>query len=535
VRHWWDRFARGRSQIIPPVSPPPSLFELIEQALREKPESPLDDPKFPKISPIGELDFAAGALDGIGLRFNEPPGDDETHLSKLFESIRRGKVSNWQVLDENIRGRSCQRGVQNVLSNMQGKPVSGLNPELFRHLALNSRDYEAVKWGIVIGAMDGSTPFKENLFVFARHAEFTLYAVNALLSHYPNTAEIKQNLFSLLAVADGWGTIRLVELILTDARLRSDRSVQRECLVHGMDRCGGIPMEVAFTIASNIDINHFISLSEADKQVFNNLSLLMISLATEPNPLGGLRDLPNGEAIFDGYFELLNRIEPDIYVLAGLQALQDFVNEDETTWAGKRSLSPQIRNLIDERATSEVLRAGLAETSMRWVALKSIREKRLKDLVPDVERLFLDTHDATSIEVLGELGESRELEILFREIPKLVNLSEREARPLSQVFGMGPEHKNTYEYAAIIKSLARLGTAEAIVALKRAFRDYDPLVRAAACDAVRNLDRSKLDLEITDLIQERLSEKLQFVVDAARKTALWIGMSDPGQAPTKPS
>ena len=483
---------------------------------------------------LGELSFAAGALDGIGSRFTDDTADDEAHLSKLFDDIRRNKISNWQALDERITRRSCQKNIDNVLAGLKGTPTSRLKPELFRHLALNSRDYEAVKWGIVIGAMDGAPDFRDNLLVLARHSEFTLYAVDALLRQYSHAIELKQDLLFLLTVTQGWGTIRLVEQILSDSCLQTDRSVQRECLIHGMEKCGGIPMEVAFTIASNIDMDYFLVLGETDKRVFQNFSWLMISLLTEPNPLGGLRELPNGQAIFDKYFALLHRAEPDTYVLAGLRAMDFFVNDDETTWADKSSALRRIRSLLDERATPEVLRTGLLDPSTRWVALKITREKRVMELVPDVERLFLDTHDFSSIEVLSELGGSRELEILFQEIPKLVDVLERESRPLSQVNVIGVEHKNAFEYAAVVKSLGRLGTTDAIVALKRAFRDYDPLVRAAACDAVRSLDRSKLDLEITDLIQERLGDKPQFVVEAARRSAAWIGILDTGPSP-KPS
>jgi hypothetical protein len=74
------------------------------------------------------------------------------------------------------------------------------------------------------------------------------------------------------------------------------------------------------------------------------------------------------------------------------------------------------------------------------------------------------------------------------KFPELLTLSERTARPIGKTNVLGPEHQNGFEYAGIVKILGRLGTPEAVSHLKRAFRDYHPLVRAAAGTAVIKVD-----------------------------------------------
>jgi hypothetical protein len=71
--------------------------------------------------------------------------------------------------------------------------------------------------------------------------------------------------------------------------------------------------------------------------------------------------------------------------------------------------------------------------------------------------------------------------------------------------------------------------------LKRAFRDYDPLVRAAACTAVIKMDRSKIDLEITGLIVERLDDSPKYVAEAALQTANSLGISASDTSSGKPN
>ncbi len=159
------------------------------------------------------------------------------------------------------------------------------------------------------------------------------------------------------------------------------------------------------------------------------------------------------------------------------------------------------------------------------MALRIISENQVRSLVPDVEALFLEKPDSANIDVLSELGEQQQLQTMLMKIPELVNLLERTARPISKTNVIGPEHQNGFEYAGIVKILGRLGTPEAISHLKRAFRDYDPLVRAAACTAVTKMDRSKIDLEIADLIEERLDDSPKYLAEAARQTANWLGLS----------
>jgi hypothetical protein len=244
---------------------------------------------------------------------------------------------------------------------------------------------------------------------------------------------------------------------------------------------------------------------------------------------------PESERLFASYLVLLEEQIPDNYVLMGLSAADDFLNDSDTHWIEKGQLLEHVRSRLQERSSPEVLRTGLNDPSTRWIALKIIREKQVRALLPDVESLFLDKPDPMNIQALSELGDKDVLERMFLKIREIANLSERAAHPISKVNVIGPEHANSFEYAGIIRILGRLGTPEAISHLKRAFRDYDPSIRAAACSAVIGMDRSKIDLELTDLIAERLGDSPKYVVESARQAAIWAGMPLPGTTSSKPN
>jgi hypothetical protein len=535
---WWDKLRKGQSaEALPSLNVEPSLYDLIKTEAERTPDKPIDESVFPRIGSFGDgLSFASGSLDALAGRFVDDHSEDSaTQVKKLFVEIGRGKIQNWKTLEQRIGGHGALANLDRVLEALKGTDVSRLNLKLFRDLAQNSRIYEAVKWGIGIGALDANPEFVEALFLFARHSEFTVHAVGALFRSYPQTPQLKERLLSLLPVNREWGVIRLVELILGVPDFASDLSVQRECLICGMQNNESIPMEIAFTLASHTDVYHFLALSQTDRRVFMNFSLMMNTLLTDSAPLGGLRDLPEPERLFSGYLALLEKEAPDNYVLMGLKAADEFLNDSETQWLDKEQLLRQVRDLLHERASLDILSAGLKDPSTRWIALRIIRENRVRALVPDVETLFLHKPDSMNIEVLSELGGKDELERMFLKIPEIVNLSERAVRPLSKINLIGPEHKNSFEYAGIVKILGQLGTPEATLHLKRAFRDYDPLIRAAACAAVTKMDRSKIDLEIANLIEERLEDSPKYVVESARQAASWAGLSLPGSASNKPN
>ena len=111
--------------------------------------------------------------------------------------------------------------------------------------------------GPIVSALDETSDFIEPLFALARHSEFAVHALSALLRSYPPNPQTKQRFLALLSATRSWGVIRLIELLLRVPEYARDLAVQRECLLAGMENNEGIPMEIAFTLASRIDIYHF--------------------------------------------------------------------------------------------------------------------------------------------------------------------------------------------------------------------------------------------------------------------------------------
>lgn len=277
-------------------------------------------------------------------------------------------------------------------------------------------------------------------------------------------------------------------------------------------------MEVAFTIAEHINLATFFDEAVADARIYTAISLLMDTLITEPNPLGGIDHLSDGDEVLSQYLRMLAKRPPDIRMLNGLHITERYLHSRERKDDGA-ILSNRVHQLWSEAFNDNVIRAGLGRSDTRWIALNLIRELRLNTVLPEVREAFLREADYASISVLAELGNEEDLQILCDAIPKVVDLKSRLGKKLSAINVHGPESNGAFQYSRIIEAIGRLATPEAIAKMKLAAGDYDPMVRQSACKAFERMPLDKVDEEIARLIHERLHDPTAYVREAAKQAS----------------
>ena len=74
----------------------------------------------------------------------------------------------------------------------------------------------------------------------------------------------------------------MIERLVQDEELIRDPEVQRQILIYGMENNDGLAMEVAFTIASYIDMPRFFREAQQDSKLFRRLTDLWNTLLTDP-------------------------------------------------------------------------------------------------------------------------------------------------------------------------------------------------------------------------------------------------------------
>ncbi len=497
----------------------PSIYQLISKQLAENPDGPLDYSKIDEAGAGKSVQFAPGLSDAL---FGGGEADPKQwkRVRKAIRAINDGSVKDWHVLERNILGINASANVDALLQDLLVADVTPLTKRLFWDVAKGSRNHEAIKWGVAIGSINLTKAELEPLLTLARHSEFTLYCAHALLREAENNPAYKQRLLELLPVSQQWGVIRLIDYIVADPTLVERNDVQRKILIYGMRNNEGIPMEVAFTIASAIELSGFIKTAESDPDVYVAVSDLMDTLLTEPAPLGGLAELPDWEAIYSQYVSMLVSRDPaDIRALGGLRSLATFLADHDLAWSKRAAEAKRIEKIATEKFSVSVLERGLTDDATRWLSLQIIREKQVKELLPQVRELFREKPDHSNIETLGTIGEEGDIEAMLLGIPSLVDREARNAIPRSSENVFGPEHKHNMEYAQVVKYLGKLHTPASIAQIKQASRDYDPLVRDAAYEAIRQLPKSLVDKELRELVRSGVDDAPEYVAESARDCA----------------
>jgi hypothetical protein len=516
---------RLRSLITHPQQPPgsqpgsQSLFELIAAEVSRNPNAPLDESLFPKIHVGGnsELAYAAGAVDAVISVSSNADKDCEV-VENVIAKIERGKIKEWREVEQGLRGVRAIGSVDAVLEHLKRSRISSKAIQLLWTTAKFSSDYEVVKWGIALGSLGGNGEEKiRDLVKFARHPEFTLYSGYAIRRMAAARPELKRYLVELLPFSHQWGVIKLIQQIIGEKDLIRDTEVQRKVLIYGMENNGGIPMEVAFTIAGNIELSRFVHLAETDAQLYVAVSKLVDTLITQPNPWGGIDQLVDGDVLLAEYLEMLTKRPTDIRMLACLDIVKEHLAAHEPVKEKDAVFLSEVERLWAERFDDNVLRAGLRNADTRWLTLDLIGKLKIGSVLPEVREAFQREPDYSSISVLAELGNDEDLQMLFSAIPRLVDLKDRANRKISPVNVHGPESKGAFEYGRIVEALGRLATPDAIAHLKSAASDYDPMIRRSACKAFARMPLDKVDEDIAKIIHERLNDPMAYVREAAKE------------------
>ena len=131
-----------------------SLYDLIQRQVAASPNNPLDDKEFPPL--MGDTNsgirFAPGLRDALW-------GSGRTKskawraIYKTIMAINQGRITDWRIVENNVKEICAATCVDTVLDHLPMADITPVVKQVFWELARRSSEYEAVKWGIVIGSI----------------------------------------------------------------------------------------------------------------------------------------------------------------------------------------------------------------------------------------------------------------------------------------------------------------------------------------------------------------------------------------------
>jgi hypothetical protein len=328
-----------------------SLFDLIREQQRVDPNRALDYGKFPEPTFSGASMYAPGAFDAVSDRFDEK-SDKWPGIVALIARFRAGDVIAAQ-LEISLSSIQAAPNVNEVFRHLTADDVPDEVARAFWAIAKRSREYEAVKWGIAIGTARFSDDMVPDLLTFARHAEFSRFALIALKRAGVNHPEIRSYLPLLLPVMNGWGIAHMIDEIVRDKAQLAQLEVIRSVAVYGVENSEGLLVEFGHVIARHLSPEAF-ELACSDSRLFVAIVLLMEEILTTDHPLHrGILDVPNSTMLVDAYVRLLASRKPDVWLLQGLKTARSFFNDPECPLEDREARKSSIDVLLEERISGE--------------------------------------------------------------------------------------------------------------------------------------------------------------------------------------
>lgn len=517
----------------PPAEPTPAvertpLLSRILAEVQEHPEATLSNAtlvRWATRSALGNADvpLAPGVLDAIHSRMPDRENSWEKARA-VVNDVAAGRLSDWRVVEERLRPIRVAPALKGFLDNLTPADVPPSVAETFWALARLSADEEPVKWGIVLGSIHPAPVQVPELLLFARHPEFTRYAVPALRMLAQGEGEIIGELLDLLSRTAGYATVHLARGLLQEEVIRNDLVAQETLLVEGMRR--GIKGELAVPFAARLEVGELAKRAQEAEPVFEAFVMLVNAIVYDAGGSPVPQRLEALERVYRPYVALLQARPADVRVLSGLVTLREFLHTvpDDIGFADKEWRRAQIERLLEERNDPALLRAGVEQKPTRALALHVIDALRVSSFAPELAALFEREPDLLLADVLSKHGGPNELEKLRQLLPRLVDLEARrqaEMRHDSNLSAADPAHRL---FAVVVRGMGRLATPDAVELLKRACRDPHPWGRAAACEGISFLPPSAHDDELRALVRERLTDSPDYVVAEARRAAATLGL-----------
>ncbi len=510
----------------PEVSNESSIYNLIKSQIDENdPSKDLDYEKLPKVRVLNnesQIQYAPGLEDMLfGASGSKEEKNGWKKIKLVIDAINSGKINNWQVVEKNILDIKVSKNIDTLLGKLTYTDFTEKVKNLFFQVAIKGHTYEAVKWGIAIGGVDASKEEIEQFLILARHAEFTVYVSHVIFRESEKNPVYKKYLISLLPSTHQWGVVSLIQYIVQDESLVSQKETQRDIVVYGMENNDGIAMEIGFIIAKAINFESIFSMGLEDVQLRHGLVYLMSTLMFESNPLGGILDLDNGETVLKDYISFLEKLPVDVIILSGFKDVEDFLKDDEVKWKNRSIYLEEVHEKFEELYDTEIIKNGLHDEKTKWAALGLIDKLKIKDLRHELLDLYQKTPLSYKINylqsILLEIGNEEDVRTVFQKTLSFIDFNFRKAQPMSKINIVGPKHANNYLYSSIIKNLWRIPSTEAVGHLKQALNDYDPVIRSAACESVGKLPFDWIDPELKELIKERTDDQPNYVKESAEE------------------
>jgi hypothetical protein len=316
----------------------------------------------------GGICWAAGARDGVSL-FHMGRGDSEETGQAVWSAIvavveAASDATVKRLYEAAMKGPTASAADAIVARVEEANSLDrGRALRLARWLTREAADREAVKLGVVLLGTLGNAGDRPALERLARHEEFTLFAVVALLNR--NLATWR-DLWEIAKDVHGWGRVHAV---LRLAKCEDPR-VRRWLLREGF-RNAVMDEYLALVCAEAGDLAGELAEDQMDAELLDGAASLLSAIAgtTLGGPSNGFEAYPGGVAAVRGFLSHAARRAGSLEQLLGASRLLQFVESSDIDWSQ-----------LAEHGWSDAVRSELAASARRVLELPEWRGRVLEEI-----------------------------------------------------------------------------------------------------------------------------------------------------------
>ena len=439
-------------------------------------------------------------------------------MLKILEKVYNNQIS-LKDLEKNLESVNFKtlNIIDEVRANLSDSNYNLKTYETFKKLLYSTADKEIFKFSLEMTAVLGRCEeLLDDYLLIGQYEEFSKY-ISFILCVWQEKQAFREALFNLLDASEDWGAINYGEMLMNKSQIMSDLSSQRRILIGTLSR-NCIPMEVAFELASTLNIAELFKITSADRELSEALAVLYKTLLFDRDPCGGILDNDNPLNYLNMYLQFINENKFEEVKFIALNDLRDFLNDkdnkheitemyDQSTY---EKLTEEAESLWSSINLTESLKSAVkAGDNYLYDVVDFVKANKMFELIPDLEEKYLkDSSNTLLEEFLCEYGSSNVKREIYKRL--MDECTGRANKEMSYVNLFGDEFRMKER---IVHKMGILLWEDAYdyELLYKLINDYNPEVRSKALDVADKKSQYLADNRVMQSVKDRLSDSPYFV------------------------
>ncbi|MGM9978493.1 MAG: hypothetical protein ACI33J_06815 [Clostridium sp.] len=444
------------------------------------------------------------------------------------------KIYNDDISLENVEKelKSIEFKTLNIIDELRSKLTNDnyniKTYNTFKKLMYITTDKEIFKFSLEMTAIiERCEELIDDYILIGQSEEFSKY-ISFILLIWSEKPKFLNALFDLLDKSSDWGAINYGEMLMNDEEIMSNIKNQRRILI-GTLKNNCIKMEIAYDLASDLNIKKLSKMSYSDKELSMAFVDLYSTLFFERQPCGGIFNLRNPFAYIKWYLNCIKFSKFKDVKFVGINNILEFLNDDNNKEEFIDLYDEETYNLIKNEVDflwnnintvdniKEIINEG---EDYIYFIVDFVKKNNIVEVVPMLEKLYIEkpTYENSYLEgFLSQMGSDSIKMNIYENLKKEYKERMKMDKKYSYLNLFGEEYKIRHKIENKIYVLAWQG-AKDYELIEKMLEDYDPMVRSKALKVINKSNYYVDNSVIRDKIKKKLSDSPIYI----RKNALEI-------------